>query len=395
VDLPEIVRAALRNAGVSGEDRMLVACSYGPDSLALADCLSGERPITLCYVDHGLRAEARAEADAVSRFARDRGLEARIVSAPVDRRAGRGLEDAARRARYRALVAAGADHAWIALGHTATDQAETVLLRLLRGAGVVGLAGMPFRRGKYLRPLLAATRDDVLRHLAVRGLAPMHDASNDDRRILRNRVRHDLLPLLRTLNPRADAALVRAAAALREAAEAVDAAADAAIAEVARGPGWARLDAAVLARLPAAVAKRALSRLAEELGTPLEARHLDDLWALARRRTAGSVSLDLPLPAAREYDALVLGQIPIVAPEVAVSGGGRYTVRTAQAGDRLGKKKLQDLYTDRKVPRRLRRTAVVVLDESGQIVWAEHVGPAPASNVVVTLTRKDPTSISK
>jgi len=395
VDLPEIVRAALRNAGVSGEDRMLVACSFGPDSLALADCLAGERPITLCYVDHGLRAEARDEAKAVDAFARARGLEARVVSAPVDRRAGRGLEDAARRARYRALAAAGADHAWIALGHTATDQAETVLLRLLRGAGVVGLAGMPSRRGKYIRPLLRATRDDVLRHLAARGLSPMHDASNDDRAILRNRVRHELLPLLRALNPRADAALVRAAAALREAAEAVDVAADAALASVTRGPGWARVDAASLARLPAAVAKRALSRLAEDLGAPIEARHLDQLWALARRPTAGTVSLDLPLPAAREYGAIVLGRVPIVAPHVAVSGAGRYTVRTAQPGDRLGGKKLQDLYTDHKVPRRLRRSSVVVLDETGQIVWAEHVGPAPASNVVVTLTRKDPTSISK
>jgi tRNA(Ile)-lysidine synthetase-like protein len=189
---------------------------------------------------------------------------------------------------------------------------------------------------------------------------------------------------------------VRAAGALREAADAVDAAADAALAGVTRGPGWARVDAASLARLPAAVGKRALFRLAEDLGAPLEARHLDELWALARRPTAGTVSLDLPLPAAREYGAILLGRMKVIAPDVAVSGVDRYTVRMAQAGDRLGGKKLQDLYTDHKVPRRLRRTAVVVLDdESGQLVWAEHLGPAPASNVVVTLTRKDPTSISK
>src|SRR5262249_26836425 len=285
MELGDRVRAALIRAGVSGEDRMLVACSYGPDSLALADCMADIRRVTLCYVDHGLRPEAALEAEAVRAFARRRGLAAEVLRAPVDRRDGRGLEDAARRARYRALEAAGARHDWIALGHTASDQAETVLLRLLRGAGATGLAGMPFRRGKIIRPLLDATRADVLAYLAARGLTPLHDASNDDRTLLRNRVRHELLPAMRALNPRADAALALAAAALREGAEAVDAAAEEASARaiVERGDGWARLDAPALAALPAAVGKRLVQRIAAELGSSLEARHLDALWALARR----------------------------------------------------------------------------------------------------------------
>jgi tRNA(Ile)-lysidine synthase len=398
MNLADRVRSALARAGVSGEDRMLVACSYGPDSLALADCLVSLRPVTLCYVDHGLRAEAAREAEAVRAFAAARGVPVEVVRAPVDRRAGRGLEDAARRVRYRALAAAAAGHAWIALGHTASDQAETVLLRLLRGAGATGLAGMPFHRGKIIRPLLDATRADVLAYLAARGLEPMHDASNDDRALLRNRVRHELLPALRAFNPRVEAALVRAAASLREVADAIDAAADAAraAAVVERGDGWARLDAAAVAGLPAAVAKRLLFRLADELGASLEARHLDALWALARRPAAGTVPIDLPVAAMREYGALVLGEPPAPgAAHVTIRGDGRYTWRKVRDGDRLSGRKLQDMYTDLKIPRRLRGDAVVVVDESGAIVWAEHVGAAAASNVVVTLTRKDPTSISK
>src|SRR5262249_50329694 len=94
MELGDRVRAALIRAGVSGEDRMLVACPSGPDSLALADCMADIRPVTLCYVDHGLRPEAALEAEAVRAFARRRGLAAEVLRAPVDRRDGRGLEDA-------------------------------------------------------------------------------------------------------------------------------------------------------------------------------------------------------------------------------------------------------------------------------------------------------------
>jgi hypothetical protein len=200
------------------------------------------------------------------------------------------------------------------------------------------------------------------------------------------------------VNPRADAALVRAAAALREVADAVDWAASEARpgATIARGEGWARLDAGVLASLPAAIAKRILQGVAAELGVSLEARHLTALWALVRRPAAGTVSLDLPLGVTREYGALVLGEPPVPAEAVvSIQGDGRYTWRRALPGDRLAGRKLQDLFTNLKVPRRLRGDAVVVMDENLEIVWVEHVGRSPASNVVVTLTRKDPTSISK
>src|SRR5262249_34907279 len=153
--------------------------------------------------------------------------QARIVRVDVAR-AGGGLEDAARRARLAALerIADEVGARWILLGHTASDQAETVLARLLRGAGPVGLAGIPAARGRVLRPLLAVSRAEVLAYVEERGLAPARDPMNEDRAFLRSRVRHDLLPLLRRENPNLDEALNRTARAMREVSEALDWAAD-------------------------------------------------------------------------------------------------------------------------------------------------------------------------
>ncbi|MBX3469768.1 MAG: tRNA lysidine(34) synthetase TilS [Planctomycetes bacterium] len=164
------------------------------------------------------------------------------------RRRGTGsLEAAARAVRYRFLlgvaVERGADR--VAVGHTADDQAETVLLRALRGAGLAGLSGIPRRRALgegvvLVRPLLRATRAEVEDYLRARGLDRLvvEDGSNRDRRFLRNRLRHDVLPLLREqVNPRADEALRRLAAQARKARRHLDGAAAALLAEAERGSG--------------------------------------------------------------------------------------------------------------------------------------------------------------
>jgi tRNA(Ile)-lysidine synthase len=412
---------ALAAAGVAAEDGLLCACSHGPDSLALADALlrirgrgAGPAAVTLAYVHHGLRPEADAEAERVVAFARQHRAAARVLPVTLDRRRGGGLEEAARAARYRALDACADELGarWIALGHTASDQAETVLGRILRGAGVVGLAGIPPVRGRYLRPLLALPRRAISAYLGARRLTPSHDAMNDDPALLRTRLRHQLLPALRAENPRLDQGLVALAARMREVAAGLDWAAAAARGEVVRAaaPDAVRLDAARTAALPAAVAKRLLQTIAGDLGGAPEAAQLDALLALADRTPGGTVSRDFSgLRAIREYGDLVLvrargpsagqGEGHV---EVDVTGSdGPYQVRRWRPGDRMRpprgrghSRKLQDLFTDRKIPAPQRREAVVVVRESdGEIVWAEHVGRSVTSNIRVALTRRDPPAI--
>src|SRR5262249_17338922 len=153
--------------------------------------------LTAAHVDHGLRGvEGAADRDAVARVAARLGVP--LVERTLALDPGAGLEARARRARLRALatMAAPVGASRIALGHTADDQAETVLLRLLRGAGRGGLAGMRRARGRFLRPLLGATRADVRRLLADRGVTCALDRSNADLRHARNRVRRLVLPLM-------------------------------------------------------------------------------------------------------------------------------------------------------------------------------------------------------
>jgi tRNA(Ile)-lysidine synthase len=379
----------------------VVGCSTGPDSLVLADAALAARPgrVLVVYVDHGLRPEAASEGERAVAFARAQGGEGRVMRVSVER-AGRGLEDAARVARHRALEEAADDLGarYILLGHTASDQAETVLARLLRGAGPLGLAGMAPGRGRFLRPFLDLPRPVILAAALEAGLEPSTDPMNADRRFLRARVRHDLLPLLRVENPRLDEALVRTAGAMREVAEVLEWAAGRVEAELG---GSGPLPIAALAELPSGLTKRVLARRAAELGAALEGRHLEAALALVRSAPVGSATLHLPgLVLYREYGGLRFdtGGEPDT-PTVVVTDGdppdGPYRVRPWEPGDRMRpaslrgrSRKLQDLFTDRKIPAAARRGAVVVVRQrDGEIVWAEHVGLAFSARLQVTLTR--------
>lgn len=198
-------------------DRVLVAVSGGADSLVLLDCLVAIRgalrlDLVVGHVDHGLRAASAADADAVAAHAAALGLPCRVVRVDVRSGAPRGatLEQAARDARYAALhqMAGEAGARRIATGHTRTDQAETVLMRLVRGTGPLGLGGVaPLRADAVIRPLLCAGRDEVHAWAAARALPVREDPTNRDLRHLRNRIRAQVLPLLRELNPRIEALL--------------------------------------------------------------------------------------------------------------------------------------------------------------------------------------------
>jgi tRNA(Ile)-lysidine synthase len=222
-NLVEAVLHACRTDPVlrgEGPHPVVVALSGGPDSSTLLHALvraSSALRLSLLavHVDHGLRAGSSAEAAASVAFAGELG-----VASTVHRvRPRSSAEDAARRARYRVLERVAADHGaqTIALGHTADDQAETVLLHLLRGAGLEGIAAMAAREGLRFRPLLGTWREQVERYCVRNHLDPVRDPSNDTDAFARNRVRRGLLPLLeQEYNPRAREALVRLALAARQ-----------------------------------------------------------------------------------------------------------------------------------------------------------------------------------
>jgi tRNA(Ile)-lysidine synthase len=221
----EVARALDRDRLIAPGSGVVVACSGGPDSTTLLDALSRLAPprglrLVAVHVDHGLREGSAAEADVVAAEASRLGVT--FVALAVEVEARGSLQDAARRARHAALRAAAGDHGAtaIALGHTADDQAETVLMRALSGATPRALAGMAPRSGRLVRPLLRVWRRDTLAYCAALGLVPLDDPSNRDPRFLRSRVRHRLIPALEEVFPAARRRLVALAEGQRRALEA-------------------------------------------------------------------------------------------------------------------------------------------------------------------------------
>ncbi|MCA2215858.1 tRNA lysidine(34) synthetase TilS [Jidongwangia harbinensis] len=280
------VRASLTR--VPAGSLLLVACSGGADSLALAEATAFEAPrrglrAGLVTVDHGLQAGSAHRAEAVVAWATAAGLgPAEVATVDVAGLPG-GPEAAARTARYAALDAAADRHhaAAILLGHTRDDQAETVLLALARGAGPRGLAGMPPRRGRYLRPLLDVSRADTRKACAALGLVPWDDPHNTDPVYARSRVRAAALPaLVAALGDGVVANLARTAALVAADNAALEALTGSVLA-AARTP--AGLSVPRLAEAPDGVRTRALHAWARELGAPggaLSHRHVAALDAL-------------------------------------------------------------------------------------------------------------------
>src|SRR5256886_7853364 len=222
----ETVRATLRrHAMLTGGEHVVIGVSGGADSTALLSVLTSltsayRLRLSALHVDHRLRPESWRDAEHVQALGARLGVPVDVI--PVAVSSNGSLEAAARQARYAALERhanqIGADR--IALGHTADDQAETVLMRVLEGAGLRGLAGIPPTRGRIIRPLLDLRRAELTAHLDAVGLAWIEDPTNRDLRFLRNRIRHDLLPLLATAH--AGDLSARLARVAREARQAVD-----------------------------------------------------------------------------------------------------------------------------------------------------------------------------
>lgn len=285
-----------RSGGAGRPVPVHVACSGGPDSVALLGLLLLLAPrerlrLSVGHVDHGLRSASADEAALVRRLAEDRGLPFaldRLELAP-----GPGLPARARTARRTALreQARRQGATFVALGHTATDQAETILLHLARGAGLPGLAAMAGLEpwgddagdlaGGWLRPLLGLERETT-RELAQRLRLPfVDDPTNLDRSHPRVRMRLELLPALRELNPRVEAALARAADHARQAEDALQQwvdrelrarrrppALDPVLPSVTSAPRWSTEG---MAELPVAVRTRIVRRVCQAAGAPDDA----------------------------------------------------------------------------------------------------------------------------
>lgn len=302
---------------------VLVACSGGPDSLALAAgaAFVAQRStragtpvrVRAVVVDHGLQEGSGQVADEAAAICRTLGLDALVVRVEVD---GPG-EAAARDARYAALdrVADERGAAAVLLGHTLDDQAETVLLGLARGSGARALAGMAATRGRFRRPLLGLRRTDTLAVCAALGLRPWHDPTNDGAHAdaaLRSRVRSDALPTLeRVLGPGVAEALARSAAQLRDDADLLDALAHDLLVAARTADG---LDVATLRAAPPALRTRALRSAAITAGSPAGALARSHVLALDALLTdwhgQGPVALPGGIAASRACGRLALGKAP-------------------------------------------------------------------------------------
>ena len=362
-----VVRAAVRVdlRGLLGDETgspvrplVLVACSGGADSLALAAATAWVAPrlgarAGAVVVDHGWTADSPRVAGAAADACRSLGLApVQVVAvAPIGRggsvapsgrggpvapsgRGGQvapsgrgGPEAAARDSRYAALEQAAARTGAVAVlvGHTADDQAETVLLGLARGSGTRSLAGMAPVRGLVRRPLLGLRRTDTRACCTALGLVPAEDPANADPRFTRSRVRHRVLPVLEAeLGPGVAAALARTARAARDDADALDALAGDLGAALTGADG--SLGCAELAAAPAALRRRLLRAAAVAAGSPAAdtgAGHVDALDRLLLD-WHGQDGVDLPggLRAIRAAGRLVIGRGPGAGPRAGRRDGG-------------------------------------------------------------------------
>jgi tRNA(Ile)-lysidine synthase len=440
----------------AADTRVIAAVSGGSDSVAMLFLLRelasrGEVVLAgLAHLNHHVRGAA---ADADAAFCRELASRLEIPAFVGDAdvpaaavRDGVSIEVAGREARqqFYADALASAHAARVAVAHTRDDQAETVLLRLTRGAGAAGLAGMAPRRGHHVRPVLEVTRAELQGYLGEHGEAWHEDETNLDRSIPRNLVRHEVLPRLRQINAQAVAALARAADALRLDADLLETLANAAFTRIVTVD--AEHDKVVVAmddlrKLPMALATR-VARYALETANPSRSYGLDEAHALlalaaggdlpglrmerfganavlvsrdSPPNTVGPFELRLDIPGTVEAPhgmwALSadgpmspLQSVDLGTDKVVVDAndlGPHLIVRERRPGDRLrplgapGRRKVQDVLVDRKVPKDDRDRVPIVTNELGQIVWVAgqvlaepfRVTSLTKSVVVLTLRR--------
>ena len=442
------LESGLRLSGYEPGKQIVVAYSGGPDStaltLGLSQLLSNDTPIAAAHFNHRARGpESDADEQFVREFCAQLGIPLHVERAPTQ---SDGIsEGEARELRYCFLqrVAVGLDAPFVAVAHTADDQAETVLLRISRGTGLRGLAAMPYSRPiaegsriSVIRPMLDITRAEVSDFLKERGITPRHDASNDDVRYARNRIRHHVLPALKAINPAAVQAITRLAKIAREHDDFIEAEVEAAARQF-KLPNLNGIQA-----LPTPIAVRLLTQMHSQSaaqGAQLEQHHIEAALQLAARDSAAELHLPgnvvlthragettlsvrecpdntvaapieeatLPIPGSVDLSNGSSMTADVVPPPESfadaprrgqcyayiardIASEGQVLVRARLPGDRylpLGmthEVKVQNMMVDAKVPRELREsTPLVVAPDAGRgrIAWVVGFPPADWARV--------------
>ena len=409
--------------------RVLCAVSGGADSVCLLHRLWAMRgelgiEVTAAHYNHGLRgAESDRDEAFVAQLARELGGIPLVIGrgdvARTARDCGQGVEETAREMRYRFLrqIArqVGADR--IATAHNAGDNAETVLMHLIRGAGLRGLTGIPPVRGEIIRPLLTTNRDEIEEYLKLYRISYVTDSTNGDDTFTRNRIRHQILPALEGLCPGVAKRLGQTAELLRRDEDYLMERAMELLADCREDGGELRLPAAPLSQAPEALSLRAirwmLGRVRED-NDNCTAAHLWGVLAVCRSADP-SAHVDLPggVLARREYGLLVLtrervapleGEIPLQMPGVTRCGSYRLECRAVEyqgqpqkpwefylsaavtdlrlrrrrTGDMLKRpgrptKSVKKLLIDQKIPQHL-RDALPVLEGEGGVAAVAGLG---------------------
>lgn len=423
--------AVLRHTLFSEKDAVVAAVSGGADSMALLHllCTAWQLDVTVVHINHGIRgAEAQRDAEFVRAACERYGVPFVLHSVDVPHMAAvqkRGLEECARAVRYAFLQQeAESRNAVIATAHTRTDQTETILLNLTRGTGSRGLCGMPYKRGRIVRPLLDCTREEVEYYCAEQGIHYVTDSTNADVHYARNRIRTAVLPQLRQLNPQLERAVYRMAEQLRAQDAYITQQANELLAVAQTASGW---NAADLRNAPQALQTKALLLICDRYGTGKDTaeHHISALQALLQ--TEGAVNLpgrfravcradvlqiEPPCPQSvpAEMPTYTFSQLPqtiewcgrtfriscrqpsekekpqkvykmslSVAPNCdTISKPERFVWRGRHAGDRfqpLGRntKTLKKLFNEANIPIE-QRSRLAVLEFDGKIIWVEGFG---------------------
>lgn len=426
------------------DSMVIAACSGGPDSLALLDILWNLRhklqiEVAAAHYEHGIRGKASLEDAAfVEKFCRQQGIPYFQGAGNVPQEAkqhNESIETAARRMRYAflyklrdKLTVQSAKNVYIATAHHGDDQAETLLMHLLRGSGLRGLGGIRYQQGCLIRPLLFARKIHLLEYCQAKGMQPRHDSTNEQANCLRNRLRLELMPLLeREYNPALTEGLCNLAELAAEDENFLQAKTAEVFGKIIKlENGICSCSCQTLRKQPAAIIGRLLQRMAGIAGSEqLSYKHLKELRQLLEIGRTGS-RLDLPyglqaeisynfiyiykknipfsennvkmnnmngretnqslylsvpgelkLPDGRIIKGYLTDSLPGVLPDGAVYGDAEkcefpLEVRHRQAGDRVrlscGSKKLKDFLIDSRVPRQQRDALWLVLSQ-GQILW--------------------------
>lgn len=397
---------------------VLCALSGGADSMYLLCRLlegreQGGYTVRAAHYNHRLRPTANRDEQFVRDWCAARSVPLSVGSGDVAAHAassGMGIEEAARELRYAFLqrTAEETGCTLIATGHHAGDNAETVLMNLIRGCGLSGLTGIPERRGNLIRPMLSVEKDEIGDHLAARSIPHVEDESNSDPVYTRNRVRQQLIPLLEELNPRAVTHIAAAAKRVGEDERELQRQAELLLEECVETEEGTSIPVSALLQAPRPIALRALKKLA----SGGQSVHLEELLALCGSDTP-SARLDLPGGTVyRVYDRLLFaadtppdpGPVPLregeqdwcgwhitctpaVCPAKAYVDSTlfylkqrNYLIRSRREGDelKLGKrptKTIKNLMIEAQIPRHLRSCVPVLADSSNRAAAAGGLGP--------------------